>query len=202
MTIQTDAESKILEAAIACVEKIGEQKTTVREIAREAGVNVAAINYYFRTKAQLMDRVHEVTLENAFDWSDFAESEAEGPRARMAHILSHLVAGAQAYPQITRSHFMTLLDAGDERSARTRAFFTQFLDRLYDDMVSRGETPGEELRDLLIQAISASVLGIGLHADLWGQFRGADIKIPAVRDGYIGRLLDRLFDAQAEQAEL
>jgi AcrR family transcriptional regulator len=198
MAIQTEMEQKILEAAIACVEKIGEGRATVREIAREAGVNVAAINYYFRTKAQLMDRVREITLENAFDWSDFADSEEKGPRARMACILAHLVAGAQAFPQITRSHFLALLDGESERRAHICEFFTQFMNRLYDDMVSRGMAPGDALRDRLIQAVSASVLGIGLHADLWSAFRGADMKIPAVRDGYIEELLDRLFETQAE----
>lgn len=196
MAIQTEMEQKILTAAIACVEKIGEGKTTVREIAREAGVNVAAINYYFRTKAQLMDRVREVTLENAFDWSDLSESENAEPRARMAHILSHLVAGAQTYPQITRSHFLALFDGEGERGARVRDFFTRFLNRLYDDMVGRGMAPGDGLRDRLIQAISASVLGIGLHVELWDAFRGADLRDPGVRSAYIERLLDRLFGAE------
>jgi AcrR family transcriptional regulator len=198
MSIQTDMEQKIIEAAIACVEKLGEANATVREIAREAGVNVAAINYYFRSKAQLMERVYEKTLENAFDWSDFAESAGAGVCARIVHILSHLTAGAQTYPGITRAHFLTLLDARDGRAAPTRMFFARFMDRMYDDMVSRGATPGDALRDRLIQAVSAAVLGIGLHVNLWNGFRDADMKKPAACDRYIEELVNRLFGTEKD----
>jgi AcrR family transcriptional regulator len=55
-------EDRILEAAVACIEEYGVHRLTVRRIAAKAGVNTAAINYYFRTKEQLMDKVDELTI--------------------------------------------------------------------------------------------------------------------------------------------
>lgn len=43
-------EIKIIEAAIECIEQFGLKGATNRRIAEKAGVNLAAINYYFRSK--------------------------------------------------------------------------------------------------------------------------------------------------------
>ena len=62
-------EGKIIQAAIECIEKYGISGATNRQIALEAGVNNAAINYYFRSKEVLIQRCMEITLKNAFDLS-------------------------------------------------------------------------------------------------------------------------------------
>jgi AcrR family transcriptional regulator len=54
---QSSVEQKIIEAAIACVEKYGIIGTTNRCIAEIAGVNSPAIIYYFRSKEVLIRRV-------------------------------------------------------------------------------------------------------------------------------------------------
>ena len=40
---------RILGAAVAVIEREGAERTTVRTIAAEAGVNVAAISYHYRS---------------------------------------------------------------------------------------------------------------------------------------------------------
>jgi AcrR family transcriptional regulator len=44
------AEEKIITAAVECIEKYGIKGTTIRQIAEQAGVNIAAVNYYFRSR--------------------------------------------------------------------------------------------------------------------------------------------------------
>jgi AcrR family transcriptional regulator len=83
------AELRILEAAIAAIEEYGFKNVTVRRIAAKAGVNIAAINYYFRTKEQLLDKVIEVALDNAFDWSELDYTEAT-PKELILAILENL----------------------------------------------------------------------------------------------------------------
>ena len=72
MTTDT-IEIKIIEAAIDCIEQFGLKGATNRRIAEKAGVNLAAINYYFRSKENLIERVMETTLHNAFDWDDIQD---------------------------------------------------------------------------------------------------------------------------------
>jgi AcrR family transcriptional regulator len=192
MKSSPEMELKIVEAAIACIEKYGFQDVTVRKIAQEAGVNVAAINYYFRSKEQLMQRVLQTTLGNAFDWNDLGESSEYSAKERLVAILEHLTAGAQAYPEITRVHFVApLIEKGGDSAALVK--FNDFLEKLYEDLLSRGALPDSwQLRLAVMQAATASVLGIGLFPDLFIGFAGKDLRDPLTRREYIVRLVDKL----------
>jgi TetR/AcrR family transcriptional regulator, regulator of cefoperazone and chloramphenicol sensitivity len=55
-------EQKIIDATIRCIEAYGISGANNRRIAEAAGVNIAAINYYFRSKELLIQRVMEITL--------------------------------------------------------------------------------------------------------------------------------------------
>lgn len=191
MNNSPDMELRIIEAAIGCIEKCGLKETTVRRIAQEAGVNIAAINYYFRSKEQLMERVMAITLQNAFDWSHFAFSEGYAPKPRLVAILEHMVTGTQMYPEITKAHFIAPLMDRDTGAA-SYSVFTGFMEQIYNDMVGRGAAPGNELRFALLQAVTASILGIGLHIDVCREFAGQDLKDPGVRKQYLEQLVDRV----------
>lgn len=187
-----EKEMKIVEAAIECIEKYGFREVTVRRIAQEAGVNIAAINYHFRSKEQLMDRVMEITLQNAFDWSHFASTEYSPPKERLKAILYHIVEGTQQYPEITRAHFITPLIEHDRESI---AFikFGEFLEMIYEDLKKREASPDPKaLRMAIIQAVTSTILGIGLFGDLLEGFAGFNLKNEKERKAYIESIVDRV----------
>ena len=162
-------EGKIIDSAIACIERRGLQATTVRAIAEEAGVNISAINYYFRSKEQLIERVMEVTLNNAFDWSHFGPGEGVPAQQRLADILDHITKGALDYPELTRAHFYEPLILG-RCSAKLDSHFTAFLEHIHEDLRGRGVTLGEgALRSAIVHAIAA-MFGVILLAPLFRSF--------------------------------
>ena len=55
----TEVQGKIIEAARQLFVKKGLKGTTVRDIAAESGVNIAMVNYYFRSKEKLFDTIFE-----------------------------------------------------------------------------------------------------------------------------------------------
>lgn len=57
----------ILDAALRLVSKKNTLDITIREIASEANVNVAAINYYFKSKAQLFMEMDKLFMDNFVD---------------------------------------------------------------------------------------------------------------------------------------
>ena len=61
-----DVKQKIIMTAIECIESEGLQGVTIRKIADQAGVNVAAINYHFGSKEQLFKIVMNSTLNESF----------------------------------------------------------------------------------------------------------------------------------------
>jgi AcrR family transcriptional regulator len=191
MAYTQDMEQKIIEAAIACIEAFGVRGATTRRIAEKAGVNAAAINYYFRTKEQLLSQVFETTLKNAFDWDNFHIADTP-PKERLAGILTELTEGALAYPEITRAHLIAPLMEG-RFAEPSLAGFTEFTERLYADMAAHGAPEGEALRHGLIQAVSASILGIGMFMRLFGPVLGAGLEDREARKRYIERVAEAAF---------
>ena len=58
-TEYTEVQVKIIDAARKLFVKKGLKGTTVRDIAAESGVNVAMVNYYFRSKDKLFDTIFD-----------------------------------------------------------------------------------------------------------------------------------------------
>ncbi|HHW74482.1 MAG TPA: helix-turn-helix transcriptional regulator, partial [Firmicutes bacterium] len=62
-TEKTDTRSRIMKTAVEMIGREGNLNVTIREIAEKAGVNIAAINYYFSSKENLIEEVERVTVE-------------------------------------------------------------------------------------------------------------------------------------------
>ncbi len=56
---RSETEERIIKAALGIMGKQGVLKFTVRDIARQANVNLAAINYYFRSKENLFKEIEK-----------------------------------------------------------------------------------------------------------------------------------------------
>src|SRR5512138_1248063 len=110
--VPSTPEQKILFTTIECIEKYGISGATNRRIAGAAGVNIAAINYYFRSKEALIQRVMEITLKNAFDLSDLPPMPGASARERCEEIFLKFLEGGLQYPNLTRAHFRSLLVEG------------------------------------------------------------------------------------------
>lgn len=77
---QKDSEThtRVLEAATRLFAADGFKKVTVREICREAGANVAAVNYHFGDKLGLYQEVMAQAMETMRETTAIAQREGEG----------------------------------------------------------------------------------------------------------------------------
>lgn len=64
--LDINTEAKILEAARTIFHKKGYAATRTRDIAEEAGINLALLNYYFRSKEKLFDIIMLETMAGFF----------------------------------------------------------------------------------------------------------------------------------------
>jgi AcrR family transcriptional regulator len=191
---------RILAAALTCMERDGIEATGIRDIAREAGVNSAAINYYFRSKDNLIRLALERSLENAFDGtiSDFDRLRSEGVPTRVALelVMDDYVSHIGGFPRLAYAHLRdALVNQAYEGDAvqRLNAFLEQLLERLLPQRESQHEAPGKseqtaELRLLLVQAWGGLLL-FGVLPRLLDPFLTLDFSDAEVRARYLSRLL-------------
>ena len=197
MTQKRDSNrEKIVAAAIDCIEDRGLEALTIRAIAAKAGVNSAAINYYFGTKEKLVDGALEQTLE---EFKKIPEETLQAdnldPQDRLRAFFNAFFDGLVMWPRLVKAHLQSPLFAANygTRFVDTfNSFLTDLLRRLEEiPFGSQEQNP----RTRIIQAISA-VLIPGLMPGLFTYFSGLDFTDPEARRSYIDDLVTRLFSFQ------
>lgn len=132
-----DTKQQIILATIDCIERLGLQVVTSRDIATAAGVNVAAVNYHFGTKQRLLERAMQVTIDNGMeDFRALLGATDQPFRTRMRRFYVRLLQGGQEYPNITRAHLYASVVEGEPPGPflrRLSALLQETLDRVTPD---------------------------------------------------------------------
>jgi AcrR family transcriptional regulator len=88
----------ILDRTIFLVGKKGTTDITVREIALEAGVNVAAVNYYFSSKEQMFEQMAARFLAGFDDVMQLLETRDAPPTERLRRWAREVMRHLAEYP--------------------------------------------------------------------------------------------------------
>lgn len=93
-------EEKILDRALYLIGKDGSCNISIRAIAKEANVNVSAINYYFRTKEEMLRQAKELYIVNTLSITAILSEELEEEEKLIAasnEVMEYII----RYPGIT-----------------------------------------------------------------------------------------------------
>lgn len=128
---------EIVKAAIECINEEGLQNATIRKIAEKAGINSAAISYYFGSREELISQAMVVTLDNAFDFNDFEYTPNDDYKDILKMILEHWKQGALAYPGICRAHFDDIMN-NHIKNDITLSRINGFIEKVYEILTEHG----------------------------------------------------------------
>lgn len=189
-----DAADRIVAATLACIDKDGIDGITIRTIARTAGVNVAAINYYFRTKDHLVALVLERALDRGVEdpLAEFDRLVASGKDARTALtvVLDDVVAHAVRCPRTAFAHFhgpLVLQDYRRDVVVRTNALLERLFQRLRRRLVGRGD----EAKRAALAHVWSAVLMTSLAPSLLRPFVRMDLRSAKKRRAWVTALVHR-----------
>ena len=102
--------ARIVLAAVTCIERDGLPSLTIRDIAAEAGVNVAALNYYFRSKDILIAQVLRDRFDHFVqDITAIIDETSQPEEARLFDVLLYLLNGALDWPRVLQAILYTNL---------------------------------------------------------------------------------------------
>ena len=190
-------EERIVAAALTCMERDGIEATGIRAIAREAGVNSAAINYYFRSKDNLIAIALERSLENAFGEviSDLDRLRAGGMDLRQAltRVIDDYALHVRDFPRLAYAHLREALvnQRYDGRAVvRLNQFLGELLARLMPDASAERAA---EVQLVLMQQWCTLVL-LGMLPQLFESFVRLDFVDDGRRARFVSVLLKPLFD--------
>ncbi|MBN2051773.1 MAG: TetR/AcrR family transcriptional regulator [Spirochaetales bacterium] len=184
-------EEAIMQATIACIEEYGLTGTTNRRIAAKAKVNSAAVNYYFRSKQVLIDKVMDSTLHNAFDWEDLRKLPGDTAARWCTEVFIDLSLGAKTYPGLTRAHFHDLVIRGDYTTKGARRM-QQFLQELTAELQNRGcALPRKQLEKAVAQ-IGSMFITIAMIPLFYREPFGIDLTREEDLKSFFGSAIERL----------
>jgi len=185
--------ARIIRAALTCIEREGIGAVTSRSIAREAKVNLAALNYHFGSKSNVIEKALGIALDSAFrdPIDDFARlMKVHSNVRRAAHaLIDEMMAGAIRHP---RTGFAVVHDTLVRQKYDT--LFAKRLNALMDDLYPllcdtlRGETEAEK-RASLTQLWSAMMF-VGLMPQVYQKSLRVDLTHDAKRRAYVQTLVD------------
>ncbi len=156
MAEKNETRRLIVEAVIACIEKYGIDKVTTRKIAVEAGTNIASINYYFRSKEELLEEALSLTINHMMEDVFAAIDDAQGSfETALNGVIFYLLSGSQQYPGVSRAHLYRAVVEREKKSISAQA-----MARVFDRLVRRAirEYPAKDpnyLRFVLSELMSS-----------------------------------------------
>ena len=185
-----ETRGRIIDAARRCFADRGYEATTNRTVAEEAGITTGAIYYYFDSKLDIYQAVHDEVQERVYRLFTGAERKAGTFLEKIeavfeaAHDLNRADASLAQFlgaARIDRRRVAELAEALGSSDARSRGFFEAIVDR----GVETGEIASTD-RDVMVRFISAFSVGLtdGLSGD-HGQHREALDGFYRVLRGYV-----------------
>ncbi len=187
-------QEKILGAAIDCIEKKGIERITIRGIAREAGVNSAAINYYFRSKEKLIRLALNRTLNEMTKMpAETLEQTDLTPREKLKVFLETFMGGAVKWPGIAKAHLYAPLMDNNYKTPFVKKFTSLLNDLTSKIKDFKLKQKGKDLNFIVLQILSAVTLP-GLMPSLFKGFAGLDFNDEKTRKAYIADLIDYYFE--------
>lgn len=185
---------RIIRAALARVDRVGLDGLTVREIAGAANVNLAAINYYFGSKARLLEEVVDRAGREGL-WGTLDELRAliednRGDiRSGLEEYLSEFLPSMLAHPRRLELRLHAPLRDQEYGGQRVREL-TEYLEGFREVVGPALRAGSPDAQRAAVTQFWATLLSLGLMPRLFEGFAGPHALEGEGLDRWVARLLD------------
>jgi AcrR family transcriptional regulator len=168
------------------------EEITVRQIAAQAGVNAAAVNYYFHSKEQLIDEAVLTATATAFGQGlAVLTNKAVKPRERLVGFFEGYAKGLVEFKGITRTAFRSFL-LRPQGSDHYTAFLKRLLEATVEVFRELGQRPETAGKKALVLYSGVAFPFLALRA--LQSMSAVDYADAAARREYVRFLVDALID--------
>lgn len=190
-SIKQKAIERIINAAMSLLVKEGVGAITVRKIAHLAQVNVAAVNYYFRSKNNVINQALKCLTDQMTELFSVLDHPGLAPKEKLAEFLLKFTEVVGENPMV----FGGIVQQMFARHSLPGDFLKNFrsgFQRLTELLrQATGINNEETLMMMMCQALSG-ILAPALAGENAQQITGLRLDIPRVKRKYVRLLVDRL----------
>ncbi|WP_329219934.1 TetR family transcriptional regulator [Streptomyces sp. NBC_01485] len=154
-TEAADTRDRILTAAREEFSERGYEKTSVRGIAKAAGVDPALVHHYFGTKEQVFEAAIEVAFAPALN---APEAVADGPLDQVGERLARFVLGVWENPT-TRKPLLAIVRSAVNNDTAAAVFRRLVVSQVLRRIAGRLDLPDAELR---VELAAAQLVGCAM----------------------------------------
>jgi AcrR family transcriptional regulator len=193
-TEKSDTQSKMVATAIDMIGRQVNLNFTIREFAEQAGVNLASVNYYFRSKDNLIDEVERHFMRELRKTYDGLRESEFNPKTRIVRWAERLMQQLMEYPGMLFL-MVTKLISGGRQSAGVIELIDSSEQLLAPIIRSlTGMSPGDPgCSHMVMQLVAGVVTPILFHHGI-GKTFGMNVSDPAERSDYIELLVNSILD--------
>jgi AcrR family transcriptional regulator len=176
-TESADTRDRILIAAREEFSERGYEKTSVRGIAKAAGVDAALVHHYFGTKEQVFEAAVEVAFQPALRVRD---AVLQGPLDDAGERMTRIVFGLWENP-VTRTPLLAIVRSAVNTEAAAAVFRRLVSDQLFRRIAGELDVPDPELR---AELAAAQLVGIAMLRYV--------IKVEPLASADVERIIERV----------
>lgn len=167
-----DRKIRILDAAWRVVNRDGFEGATTRSIAKEAGVNIAMLNYYFQTKEALLSELLDYTARNTLD----LVRESLNHSGTVAEVLkkgfASLWGAISRHPELLPFNLVLRSSHDEDARVRSQALYrdyqevlVQYLSRILEHSGEEITVPLEDFAGSIVTSYNGIILDFMIYRD-------------------------------------
>ncbi|WP_176544919.1 TetR/AcrR family transcriptional regulator [Bacillus cereus] len=187
-----DPKERIIQVTLEIIGTQGTDKVTIREIASRVGVNVAAVNYYFGSKNNLIQQSMQYfadKMQEAF--SNFQQKEIP-LKDKLYLFLTTFAETAVTYPGVVKSLVNQMMENGEFHSkiALTMEKGSATIEQVIGQLIQ--STDKKKLSFITLQLMSSIIYPILMSTQL-PMLYGFDYREKEAREEYIRSSMELIF---------
>lgn len=189
----TSVEQHILDRALYLIAKSGSFNVTIRAIAKEADVNVSAINYYFRTKDEMLRLVKEFYIDNTIAAYEPLDNQSYTDNEKIIYCANEIIEYTLNYPGILtmlkEANKDKEIDPTSEKIIRVTAQMNEKLDIILSRVLGSNEHNFGYKRMIFLSSILHPATDLDVNSSI-----SSIIEDKTQRLAYITYVLETLID--------
>ncbi|MBS1645673.1 MAG: TetR/AcrR family transcriptional regulator [Bacteroidetes bacterium] len=191
--IFSEKELSIIQAAEKLFAQLGFDGTSVRDIAREAQVNVAMISYYFNSKLGLLEAVVSARIEvGRLEIEDLLHNKTIDPLSKIDRLIDGLVDRMMKHKSFHQISMRSQLNAENGQLNPMLAAQKKYNLKLITQLIQDGQKLGVFSKQVDIPLLVMTIIGTIYQAATGSPYFTLAVKASTSEQILQGRLLKKL----------